>query len=348
MLVVIAALGACARPEAEPLRPLPDAAPGELVTLFTSDDVGRAVSNFRVLAAAPLPDGTVVVQWDPHATDGGDDREPFSDPQLSILGVDGTLRPLALPETADPAAADAAALLATDPEGRIYLWAGVGDQAGLVVRGPDLSWEARPSDLATANTGVPVAAVRADGGVYLSGDDGVYRLAPDGTQQRLVAVSGSTGSDDPGAPPIPAEQPPLPAQTVTLSAVWGLAVGSDGTVFISTRSEIVAVDAAGVLSLVTTYQDLQRELGIVSALDPPFLWSRLSLDADGSLLVSDSYQQLVADLEGPAVIARHATVVSNGLNATWGPHDDLLLRQLDPNELEAGPSLPDQLAEFGR
>jgi len=41
-------------------------------------------------------------------------------------------------------------------------------------------------------------------------------------------------------------------------------------------------------------------------------------------------------------------VVSNGLNATWGPHDDLLLRQLDPNELEAGPSLPDQLAEFGR
>ena len=327
---------------------VPDAAPGAVVTLFTAADAHRDVSDLRVLAAAPLPDGTVVVQWDPHALTAGDDRPPWSDPQLSVLGADDTVEPLALPDGVGSASAGPPSLLGTDAAGRIYLWARTGGPGGLVVRGTDLSWQYRRVALDTSFVGVPQAAPGGAGAVYLAADDGVYRLAPDGTVQLLVAVHGLIGSEDRGASALPADQPPVPARSMTLSAVLGLAVGRDSTVFVSTRSEIVAIDPDGMLSLVTTFGDLQRALGIQSTLDPPYLWSALAIDADGSLLVSDRYQQLVADLDGPAIVARNAVVVSNGLDASRGPQHDLLLRLLDPDGLRAGPSLPDQLAAFGR
>lgn len=346
--VLLAGCASTAPPPGDPPRPVPDADRGEQRTLLTAEDAGRPVSDFRVLAAAPLPDGTLVVQWDPHAPSGGDDREPFSDPQLSILGAGGQLDLLELPADANREPDDAASLLTTDAEGRIYLWRGSGANTRLVVGAPDLGWEQRQVQVDTSFAGTPEVAVAPDGAVYLSADDGVYRLAPDDTLSRVVGVRESTGSEDPGAPPLPADQPPRPASEITLSGVWGLAVVPDGTVFVSNRHELVAIDTAGILSLVTTFSDFQRDLGILSTLDPPFLWSSLAVDADGSLLVSDSYQQLVADLDGPAIVARHAVVVSNGLNASWDPHSDLLLRELDPEALQAGPSSPDQLAAYGR
>lgn len=164
----------------------------------------------------------------------------------------------------------------------------------------------------------------------------------------MVRIDGSTGSGDPEAPPLPAGQPPAPAADVVLSTVWSLAMGDDGTIYAANRREIVSIDEAGVLQLVTRTRDLQDDLGINSDLDPPYLWTALAIDVDGSLLVSDPYQQLVVDIDGPEVVARNASVASSGLNASWSPHGDLLLRLLDPDALEAGPQRPDVLAALGR
>lgn len=336
-------LGGCA--DAAPGSPVPDAAAGEQVTLFTVDDIDRTADDFQVSAAYPLPDGTVVVQWDPNANGAGDDRAPFSDPQLSILGADGRPGPLRLPNGVTAAAIS---LLGVDAEGRMYLWTGHGAGAHVLVGSPELGWQSRNVGIDTSFIGTPRAAVASDGTVYLSADDGVYRVSPDDALTRLVGVHWGTGSEDPSAPALPADQGPIAAAEVTLSGAWGLAVAPDGTVYISNRHEIVAVDPAGTLSLVTTMTGLQTDLGILSTLDPPFLWSRLAIDADGSLLVSDHYQQLVADLDGPAIVARHAVVAGDGLDVSTGAQGDLLLTMLDPDALQAGPSRPDQLAAYGR
>ncbi len=324
---------------------VPDAAPGEQLTLLTVDDIDRSAENFRVSAAYPLPDGTVAVQWDPNATSGGDDRAPFSDPQLSILGATGRLRPLELPERVTAAATS---LLGADAAGQMYLWTGDGAGAHLVVGSPALGWHSRSVGIDTSFIGTPKAAVARDGTVYLSADDGVYRVSPDDALTRVVGVHESTGSEDPPAPVLPADSRPSAASDATLEGVWGLAVGPDGTAYISNRYEIVAVDPAGTLSLVTTMTGLQTDLGILNTLDPPYLWSRLAIDVDGSLLVSDSYQQLVADLDGPAIVARHAVLAGDGLDVSTGAHGDLLLTVLDPEALQAGPSRPDRLAALGR
>lgn len=125
-------------------------------------------------------------------------------------------------------------------------------------------------------------------------------------------------------------------------------VGNDGTVYMSTMTEVLAVDDAGVLSLVRRFDDLQAELGIRSTLDPPYLWSMLAIDADGALLVSDFSQQLVARVSDPAVLVRSAVLVTNGLNASFTPSRDLLIRVMDPDAYLAGEQEPDELAVYGR
>lgn len=330
-------------------RPVPDAAAGEQITLFTRDDVAEDLYNFGISGAFPLPDGTVLLSYDLAAENAGD--ETPRRPRLAVLAAHGELQPID-PPVIDGVAVEGPGLLALGPDGTAYLSEYLSERDGrairILARSPDDSWRVVPADLDLDFIGNPVAAVGPDGALYVTDDDGLHRMDADGSLETVVGISRSTGSDVPGAPPLPADQPPVPARDVVLSDVWGLAVGPDGTVFASNRHEIVAIDPGGVLTLVTTLTGLQDDLGLLSTLDPPFLWSELAIDADGSLLVSDGYQQLIADLEGPEIIARHAMLVTTGQNASLGPHHDLLLRLLDPEALQAGPSLPDQLAAFGR
>lgn len=189
------------------------------------------------------------------------------------------------------------------------------EQGGrLVARSPDDRWRVIAAQLTTDFAGPSTAAVGPGGQLYIEDDVGLHLVSADGRVDTVVRIDGWRGSHDAGAPPLPAAQPPVPAQDVVLSDVWGLVVGPDGTVFASNRHEIVAIDPTGTLTLVTTMADLRTDLGILSTLDPPYLWSGLAIDADGSLLVSDPYQQLVADLDGPTIVARNAVVVSNGLD----------------------------------
>jgi len=290
--------------------PVPDAAAGEQVTLFTQDDVDEDIVRFGIPAAFPLPDGTVLVSYDLAAESAGD--ETPRRPRLAVLGADDVLEPLELPEVDGLQVSDDAKLLAVGPDGTAYFSDRTEPGGRLVARAPDNHWRAVPAQLTTEFAGPSTAAVGPGGQLYIEDDVGLQLVSADGSVDTVVRIDGLTGSADLGAPPLSATHPPVPAQDVVLSDVWGLAVGPDGTVFVSTRSEIVAIDA------------------------------------DGSLLVSDSYQQLVADVDPPAVVAHHATVATNGLNASWDSHHDLLLRLLDPEALQSGPSLPDQLAAFGR
>lgn len=341
-LLLLTACGDAA-PADTVLRPVADAPTGEQVTLFTEADVTEDIYRFGINAAFPLPDGTVLVSYDLADESAGD--ETPRRPKLAVLGVDGGLEPIA-PAPVDGAEAGAGAYpLAVGPDGTAYL-VDAGDR--LLARSPEGRWRVVPAQLTRDFAGVGEAAVGPAGQLYVEDDVGLHRVHDDGSLDTVLRVHMGTGSEDPGAPPLPADQPPVPAREVVLSDVWGLAVGNDGTLFAATRNEIVAVDPTGTLTLVTRMTDLQADLGIISVLDPPFLWSTLAVDVDGSLLVSDFYQQLVADLDGPTVVARNAVVVSNGLNAGWDTHGDLLLRRLDPDSLEAGPSLPDQLTALGR
>ena len=341
-------LSACgdAPPVDTSLRPVPDARTGEQVTLFTDDDVSEDLYRFGISGACPLPDGTVLLSYDLAAESAGD--ETPRRPRLAVLGADGVLEPLERPQVDGLEVSDIAILLAVGPDGTTYFSDRAEHGGRLVARSPHDPWRVVPAQLTTDFAGPSTAAVGPGGQLYVEDDVGVHLVNADGSLDTLVRIDMSTGSEHPGAPALPAGQPPVPAQDVVLSDVRGLAVDDDSTVFVATRHEIVAIDQAGTLTLVTTMADLQRDLGIISTLDPPFLWGNLAIDADGSLLVSDSYQQLVADLDGPAVVARNATMVSNGLNAGWDTHHDLLLRLLDPESLQAGPSLPDQLAALGR
>lgn len=266
--------------------PVPDAAAGQQVTLFTQDDVDEDIVRFGIPAAFPLPDGTVLVSYDLAAESAGD--ETLRRPRLAVLGAD-VLEPLELPEVDGLQVSDDAKLLAVGPDGTAYFSDRTEPGGRLVARAPDNHWRAVPAQLTTEFAGPSTAAVGPGGQLYIEDDVGLQLVNADGSLDTVVRIDGLTGSADLGAPPLSATQPPVPAQDVVLSDVWGLAGGPDGTVFVSTRSEIVAIDPAGRLTLVTT-----------------------------------------------------------GQSASWGQHHDLLLRLLDPEALQAGPSLPDQLAAYGR
>ncbi len=336
---LLLSLLACNRSQS--ITAIPDAADGELVTLFTAADVDEDIHRFGVSDAAPLPDGTVVVSYDLAAESAGD--ETPRQERLAILGEGGALAPLALPELDGVQVTPDASLLAAGPDGTIYLW-----DRGLqrvVARGPDGQWRVLPVELALQWRYAPLAAVGEDGVLYLCDDDAVQRLDADGTLTRVVGVY--TPNAEAGQPPITRDQLPLPASSIRLPYPSGMAVGADGTVFVSNRDGVLTVDGADMLSLVKTWSDLQEQLGVQSTTDPPYLWSSLAIDADGSLLVSDGYQQLVADVFDPILLLRGAAFVTDGQNASLSPGSDLLVRVLDPDALLAGESEPDELAAYG-
>lgn len=91
------------------------------LVLFTAADVDEDVYRFGVSDAAPLPDGTVVVSYDLAAEAAGDDQTPRRQ-RLAILGDDGVLAPIELPELDGATVGSDASLLATAADGTMYLW----------------------------------------------------------------------------------------------------------------------------------------------------------------------------------------------------------------------------------
>jgi hypothetical protein len=148
---------------------------------------------------------------------------------------------------------------------------------------------------------------------------------------------------------VPLDRLPVPAVSLRLPHLRGLAVGNDGTLFVATNDEILAVGTDGMLSLVADSTTLLAEVGASQPDGYPGP-SELGIDADGSLLASYFYLQLVVKLadSGPTVLLRDAVMVSNGLNASFTPSRDLLIRVMDPDAYLAGEQEPDELAVYGR
>lgn len=326
--------------------------------MFTVADVEEDVYRFRVESASPLGDGTVFVAYDLAAESGGDETPPR--PRHAVLGADGGLRPLELPTVDGVELAQRVTVLAAGPDGTSFFWDPAGER---VVRWTAAGrWNAvvgvdaltrvtpvgpgeLPADPPYPDVTSGPAAAGPDGSLYLEGVGSVFRISPDGHVTTLIDVQDARNG---AALAVPRDRLPLPADSVTLPELWGMAVGLDGTVYVSTRTEVLAIDDAGIMSLVIRYEDLQTALGIEERLDPQYFWVDLAIDADGSLLASDQHQQLVVGLAPPTILLRHAMLAGNGANATFSAGTDLLVRLLDPDALEGGEQEPDRLAVLGR
>lgn len=339
-------LPTCASPsDARPLdvRPVLDAERDQLITLFSADDVDEDIYRFGVSDAVPLPDGTVAISYDLAAESAGDET-PLR-PRLAILGDGGAVDPIELPELAGAAVDPGASLLAAAPDGTIYLWDPHPDR--VVARDPDGDWRVLPVELVVSRY-APLAAVSADGSIYLGDDNGVHRVDPDGTATRIVRVSTAHSSNS-WVPTVPIDQLPVPATSLILPALAGLAVDGTGRVYVSTKADVLVIDADGMLSLVAVSTELLAEVGASQPEGYPGP-SALGIDADGSLLASYFYLQLVVKLaaSGPTVLLGNAVLAGNGSNASFSPGGDLLVRVLVPDAHLAGEDQPDQLAAYGR
>jgi len=325
-----------------PLRPIADVPTDELVTLFEASDVAEDTSGFGVLSAVPLPDGTALVSWDPHQPTGGDDREPFSDPRLAVLGEGGRLDPIPWP-TVDgrPVGADAQ-LLTAGPDGTAYLaeymrdLASDGTHARILARDMAGNWRVVPVD-PEVEFGFPRVAVGSDGSLYICDDTTIQRIGTDGSVSTVADVQPDNRNSD--APPVLVLQLPVPAFSVTLPAPQGIAIGPDETVYVSTRTDVLAIDPGGTVRLVTSLADMLAEVGAPDMVGDgvPPRPGALGIDADGALLVSDFAQQRIVRVteQGSTVVEVRAILGSNGINASFSPHDDLLVKLGQWDELAA-------------
>ncbi|MBA3523925.1 MAG: hypothetical protein H0T85_05140, partial [Geodermatophilaceae bacterium] len=207
-LLVMVLLAGCAQSAAAPeemVRPVADAPTGETVSLFTEADLDRTGSNFAVDGAVPLPDGSVLVSYDPDAESGGDDREPFSYPRLAFLGADGALEELPLPELEGAQVGAEAPLLAGAADGTVYVWDHSSDR--VVARDPDGRWRVVPIDVVNRWRYRPLAAVGADGALYLVDDRSLRRVDADGS---VATVADVESHEDEGAARVPIADLPAP------------------------------------------------------------------------------------------------------------------------------------------
>lgn len=345
-VVSLLTVAGCAGASAASPGSVPDAPAGEQVTLFTVDDVRESVYRFVVYGAVPLRDGTVLVSYDVSAESGGD--ETSTKPRLALLGADGVLVAVELPVLDGVRVGQGSGLLGATADGIYYLWDRSTER--MVSRGPGDRWRVVPVQV-HGNTFTPVSAVGADGSLYVVSAGDVLRVAPDDTVTRIANVVPPEVADDLTSG---AEGLPRPATEVLLPQPFGMAVDRDGAVYLSSRDDVVVVRPDGIVRYVGSTVGLLAAAGVrtePSVGSPsPYFFGGLGIDADGALLLSDYTTQhlLRLDDSGPVVLGTDVVLAANGLNASFSPHNDLLVLELDPDAALAGSDDPVQLAAFGR
>jgi len=320
-----------------------DAARGAQVTVFTVGDVRESVYRFGIYAAVPLPDGTVLVSYDVSAGSAGD--ETPTKPRLAVLGANGVLAAVELPVLAGVRVDRQSALLGAAADGTYYLWDGPHER--VVSHRPDGRWRVLPVPL-NSDTYLPLAAVGADGSLYLADTSNVLRVAPDDTVTRIANVVPPAVADDIAS--AGDEGLPRPATEVLLQQPSGMAVAPDGAVYLSSGNDVVVVRPDGIVSYVGSSAGLLRAAGasVEDSWGSAYFFSALGIDADGTLLLSDGYGEhlLRLDDSGPVLLGPHLTLATNGANAAFSPHQDLLVLVPDPER--SGPEHLVQLAAYGR
>lgn len=293
--------------------------------------------SFGVRAAVQLPDGSLVVAYDPDAPTAGDETN-LGSPRLVELTSDGTVTEFPLPVIDDrPLQASTTPLIA-DVVGTLYLYDGEGylDRNGVarvVARDADGEWRVVHSLDGDTVVVEPRAAIGPDGDLYLATISSVLRFGPDG-QPRTIAGATNVRSSDIDYPESPVRPEPLPATTVQLPRLTGLVVGDDGVVYLATEKQVLRIGLDGILSVLASIGKVgEVEPGqIAIPLDNPgevSLFTELAMDADGSLLLADTGQQRLIRIgeSSSEVLLTNISSVENGTIVGRPPSTDLLVYQ---------------------
>ncbi len=322
LLAVSLVTAGCTRsqPEASPAEPVTfDAPAGHLELLFSEATLDEPTENFLILGAVPLADGSLAVLYDVAYPQAGSDVSGYGDPRLMTL-ADGRLTPIELPDV-DGVPVDSAALpLASSPEGELYLWDYPAERLLRRTATGHLSVIAQID--ANAGCGPQGAAVGPVGDLYLLTADTILRIGEDGEAARIAGVEPDPSF--PGDCPEIALGPlPRPATSAALPYLSAIAVGNDGTVYVTSMQSLLAV-SDGQLRLVAdpgTVGENGRPLIFHSG---SFLTS-VGIDVDGAVLVGDSGRQRILRIteSSASVLVTSASSIVPGSVGRF-PEADLL------------------------
>lgn len=304
-----------------------DAARGEVVPVFSADDVPGDVSYFVVYAAVQRSDGAIVVSYDRSAEQAGDDRGgPAPDPHLTISGSAGRWLPVTPPDVdAEPVPGSARPLAAAD-DGGLYLWDP--DHYRVVAWEPDGTWRAVAAlpRWFLANERAPQGAVGPDGSLYVTGAASLFRIDPIGTVTQIAGTDQVNTAGWP--PPEPGERRDAGG---TLPLLGGVVVDDTGTVYLTTTGTVVlAVHPDGSLTSFGNPTALSTPDGHPlpgNTTDGPTRLTDLALDAEGSLLAADIVHRQILRItaDQTTVIADNVNRLFNGTRTGRTTTHDLLV-----------------------
>jgi hypothetical protein len=269
--------------------------------------VRAAVPNphYEVVAAAALPDGSVIFAREANAPEPG--REVRNrEPALLTLDRTGRCRPFDRPEVGGRRVASSALPVAVGPDGQLYLW---DPPRRRLVRGiPGSEWRTvatLPASLATYRL-FPSVAVAGDGDVYVASDASVWRATPDA---RLVLVAGAPQSFF-GAIEQPASQlGRLPRRAISdaFPPLGAVATTADGRLIVTTGASVLKVDRAGTLRLLAAPGTTQGQDG---AIDAGSVLTGVAVTRNGDILLGDTAKRRVLRMH-----AGRITVLAQGTSS---------------------------------
>jgi len=258
---------------------------GEIRTLVRA---AEPHPHYEVVAAAALPDGSVVFAREANAHEPG--REVRNrEPALLALDRNGRCQPFDRPEVGGRRVASSALPVTVGPDGQLYFW---DPPLRRLVRGiPGSEWRTvatLPASLATHRS-FPSVAVAGDGAVYVASDASVWRATPDA---RLVLVAGAPQSFF-GAIEQPASQlGRLPRRAISdaFPPLGAVATTADGRLIVTTGAYVLDVDRAGTLRRLAGPGTPHGQGG---AIDAGSALTGVAVMSNGDILLEDAAKRRV-------------------------------------------------------
>jgi len=210
------------------------------------------------------------------------------------------------------------------PQGGQYLYDR--SNGGILLRNADAEW----SQIATLPEGsvfkVPSLALGVDNSIFVATGSQVLQLSEDGDLQAIAGKA--VRAADILFPQTPLVGLPLPALEIELPSTTAMIVDGEGIIFIATADTVYSI-ADGLLRIVHVVGTTVQPPG--EAVDPPNI-TGLAIDVDGSLIVSDSANQLVYSIQNGSskLLAVNTRFISDG-SVLSRPNSAPLLR-VDGNQ----------------
>lgn len=332
VLLLVSTLAGCAVPPSEPTpaTTVPDRVEcgPELATVFSAETYGGSDVGefFRVFAATKLPDGPIVISFDPD-TPGAGDESKQSDPRLVELGSDGSVRPVEVPPIDGLPVSAGAQPIAADSSGVLYVF---DDANSRVIARRQGDWQLVAPIPSEATFGFPKGMIGPDGALYLVLTTAVVRVDDDGQLTRVVGVS-ARGIGDISFPEPVARGVPGPALSATLSLLSGAALLEDGTMLVTSQAFLYAVSPSGLMTVLIATEPLEdRQVVVLPPGSDPLSSARLSgvaVGVDGAVFIADTGQQRLLRLSDSrlSVVLEKVSGIQGDVQFGDTPESELLL-----------------------